>query len=203
MDTIEDVEQLRESYGAPSERALKKQLNRIDKHCRDFIARSPFLVIASADPSGRCDASPKGDAPGFVQVIDDTTLLIPDRLGNNRIDTLANLLARPGIGLIFFVPGINETLRVNGRACITTDPALLEPLAVDGKVPRSAILVTAEEIYFHCGKALIRSDLWNPDKQVRRSDFPSLGRILADQIGGISVEESERYTAESYKTRLY
>ena len=203
MDTIENVEHLRESYGAPSERALKKQLNRIDKHCRDFIARSPFLVIASADPSGRCDASPKGDAPGFVQVIDDTTLLIPDRLGNNRIDTLANLLARPGIGLIFFVPGINETLRVNGRACITTDPALLEPLAVDGKVPRSAILVTAEEIYFHCGKALIRSDLWNPDKQVRRSDFPSLGRILADQIGGISVEESERYTAESYKTRLY
>jgi len=203
VDTIEDVEQLRESYGAPSERALKKQLNRIDKHCRDFIARSPFLVIASADPSGRCDASPKGDAPGFVQVIDDTTLLIPDRLGNNRIDTLANLLARPGIGLIFFVPGINETLRVNGRACITTDPALLEPLAVNSKVPRSAILVTAKEIYFHCGKALIRSDLWNPDKRVRRSDFPSLGRILADQIGGISVEESERYTAESYKTRLY
>jgi PPOX class probable FMN-dependent enzyme len=200
---IEDVEQLRESYGAPSERALKKQLSRIDKHCRDFIARSPFLVIASADPSGRCDASPKGDAPGFVQVFDDTTLLIPDRLGNNRIDTLANLLARPGIGLIFFVPGINETLRVNGRACITTDRALLEPLAVNSKVPRSAILVTAEEIYFHCGKALIRSDLWNPDKRVRRSDFPSLGRILADQIGGISVEESERYTAESYKTRLY
>jgi PPOX class probable FMN-dependent enzyme len=124
VDTIEDVEQLRESYGAPSERALKKQLSRFDKHCRDFIARSPFLVIASADPSGRCDASPKGDAPGFVQVIDDTTLLIPDRLGNNRIDTLANLLARPGIGLIFFVPGINETLRLNGRACITTDPAL-------------------------------------------------------------------------------
>jgi len=136
-------------------------------------------------------------------VIDDTTLLIPDRLGNNRVDTLANLLARPGIGLIFFVPGINETLRVNGKSLITTDPALLEPLAVNGKVPRSAILVTAEEIYFHCGKALIRSDLWNPDKQVRRSDFPSLGRILADQIGGISVEESERYTAESYKTRLY
>jgi len=203
MDTIEQVEQLRESYGSPGERALKKQLSRLDKHCRDFIARSPFLVIASADPSGRCDASPKGDAPGFVQVIDDTTLLIPDRLGNNRVDTLANLVARPGIGLIFFVPGINETLRVNGRACITTDPALLEPLAVNGKVPRSAILVTAEEIYFHCGKALIRSDLWNPDKQVRRSDFPSLGRILADQIGGISVEESERYTAESYKTRLY
>ena len=203
MDTIENVEQLRESYGAPSERALKKQLSRFDKYCRDFIARSPFLVVASADPSGRCDASPKGDAPGFVQVVDDTTLLIPDRLGNNRIDTLANLIARPGIGLIFFVPGINETLRVNGKSSITTDPTLLELFAVNGKVPRSAIMVTAEEIYFHCGKALIRSDLWNPDKQVRRSDFPSLGRILADQIGGISVEESERYTAESYRTRLY
>jgi len=203
VDMIENVEQLRESYGAPSTRALKKQLSRLDKHCRDFIARSPFLVIASADPSGRCDASPKGDAPGFVQVVDDTTLLIPDRLGNNRIDTLANLVARPGIGLIFFVPGINETLRVNGKSAITNNPALLEPLSVNGKVPRSAILITAEEIYFHCGKALIRSDLWNPDKQVRRSDFPSLGRILADQIGGISVEESERYTAESYKTRLY
>ena len=203
MDMLENVEQLRENYGAPSERALTKQLSRLDKHCRDFIARSPFLVIASADPSGRCDASPKGDAPGFVQVVDDTTLLIPDRLGNHRLDTLANLVARPGIGLIFFVPGINETLRVNGKSAITNNPALLEPLSVNGKVPRSAILITAEEIYFHCGKALIRSDLWNPDKQVRRSDFPSLGRILADQIGGISVEESERYTAESYKTRFY
>ena len=140
MDRIEDVEVLRESYGAPSERALKKQLSRLDKHCRDFIARSPFLVIASADGSGGCDASPKGDAPGFVRVIDDTTLLIPDRLGNNRVDMLGNLVARPGIGLIFFVPGINETLHVNGQARITTDHALLEPLAVNGKVPRTMLL---------------------------------------------------------------
>jgi len=203
VDTIENAGRLRETYGAPSERSLKKQLSRFDKHCRDFIARSPFVVIASADTSGRCDASPKGDAPGFVRVMNDETLLIPDRLGNNRVDTLGNLITRPGIGLIFFVPGINETLRVNGRARVTTDPALLDPLAVNGKVPRSGILVAAEEIYFHCGKALIRSDLWNPRKQIGRSDFPSLGRILADQIGGISVEESERYTAESYKTRLY
>jgi uncharacterized protein len=202
MDMIDDAAQLREAYGAPSQRSLKKQLSRLDKHCRDFIARSPFVVIASADPAGRCDASPKGDAPGFVRVIDDETLLIPDRLGNNRVDTLGNLVARPGVGLIFLVPGINETLRVNGRASVTTDPALLEPLAVNGKVPRSGILVAAEEIYFHCGKALIRSDLWNPEKHIQRSDFPSLGRILADQIGGISAEESERYTAESYRTRL-
>jgi uncharacterized protein len=203
VDTIEALERLRDLYGEPSERSLKKQLTRLDKHCRAFIARSPFLVIASSDPSGRCDASPKGDAPGFVQVLDDKTLLIPDRLGNNRVDTIGNLLERPGVGLIFCVPGINETLRINGRARVTTEAAFLEPLAVNGKVPRSAIRVTAEEIYFHCGKALIRSDLWNPDKHLRRSEFPSLGRILADQIGGISVEESERMTAESYKTRLY
>ena len=203
MDVVGDLDELRGIYGPPNERSLKKQLSRFDNHCRAFIARSPFLVIASSDPSGRCDASPKGDAPGFVQVLDDATLLIPDRLGNNRVDTIGNLLARPGVGLIFFVPGLNETLRVNGRACVTTDPMLLEPLAVNGKVPRSGILVAAEEIYFHCGKALIRSDLWNPEKQHRRAEFPSLGRILADQIGGISVEESERLTAESYRTRLY
>ena len=204
MDVIENPERLRELYGAPSERSLKKQLTRFDKHCRAFIARSPFLVIASSDPSGRCDASPKGDAPGFVQVLDDETLLIPDRLGNNRVDTIGNLLACPGVGLIFFVPGINETLRINGHARVTTEAALLEPLAVNGKAPRSGILVTAEEIYFHCGKALIRSDLWNPNKQLRRSEFPSLGRILAEQIGdGRSIEESEKQTAESYRTRLY
>ncbi len=203
MDAVEDLAELREIYGLPGERSVKKQLSRFDKHCRAFIARSPFLVMASSDPSGRCDASPKGDAPGFVQVLDDETLLIPDRLGNNRVDTIGNLLERPGVGLIFFVPGLNETLRVNGRARITTDPALLEPLAVNGKVPRSGILVSAEEIYFHCGKALIRSDLWNPEKQLRKSEFPSLGRILADQIGGMSVEEAERATAESYRTRLY
>lgn len=203
MDTIEDPRQLREIYGEPMERAVKKQLTRLDRHCRNFIALSPFLVIASSDPSGRCDASPKGDMPGFVRVVDDTTLLIPDRLGNNRIDTLGNLLARPGVGLIFFVPGINETLRVNGRAKVTTDPELLEPLAVSGKVPRSGILVAAEEIYFHCGKALIRSDLWNPDKRVARGSWPSLGRIIAEQVGGMDPDEAERQTAESYRTRLY
>src|SRR5271157_4521657 len=121
MDTIENPQQLRQLYGEPSERAVKKQLTRFERHSRNFIALSPFLVIASADPSGRCDASPKGDMPGFVRVVDDTTLLIPDRLGNNRVDTLGNLLRSPGVGLIFFVPGLNETLRVNGRAQVATD----------------------------------------------------------------------------------
>jgi len=203
VDIVEDIGEIRDIYGSPSERSLKKQLSRLDPHARAFIARSPFLVIASSDPSGRCDASPKGDMPGFVRVLDEATLLIPDRLGNNRVDTIGNLLACPGIGLIFFVPGVSETLRVNGRARITADEALLEGSIVGGKAPRSGILVTADEVYFHCGKALIRSDLWNPEKQLKRSEFPSLGRILADQIGGMSVEESEKMTAESYRTRLY
>ena len=204
MDIIEDIAEIRELYGEPMERAVKKQLPRLEKHSRAFIALSPFLVIASADPRGRVDASPKGDAPGFVQVIDDATLLIPDRLGNNRVDTIGNLLAAPGVGLIFFVPGLRETLRVNGKARITTDPALLEACAVNGKPPRSGILVTAEEVYFHCGKALIRSDLWNPAKMLKHADFPPLGQIIAEQIGdGRPVEESVRYTEESYRTRLY
>ncbi|MGH7045651.1 MAG: pyridoxamine 5'-phosphate oxidase family protein [Stellaceae bacterium] len=203
MDTIEDPRQLREIYGAPSERAVKKQLSRLERHSRNFIALSPFLVIASADPSGRCDASPKGDTPGFVRVVDDTTLLIPDRLGNNRVDTLGNLLERPGVGLIFFVPGIPETLRVNGKARVTMDAEFLEPFAVNGKTPRSAILVSVEEVYFHCGKALIRSDLWNPQKQLKRGDFPMIGRIIAEQVGGVDPAEAERQTAENYRTRLY
>jgi uncharacterized protein len=204
MQIVEDIALIRERYGAPNERALKKQLPRLEKHSRAFIALSPFLVVASSDPSGRCDASPKGDMPGFVRVLDDRTLLIPDRLGNNRVDTIGNLVASPGVGLIFFVPGLRETLRVNGRAQITTDPDLLEPCAVNGKPPRSGILVDVEEVYFHCGKALIRSDLWNPEKMLKHADFPPLGRIIAEQIGdGRSTEESVRYTEEGYRTRLY
>src|SRR5207248_11627427 len=127
-----------------------------------------------------------------VHLVVDWNMRTPARLGISRVEPVGSLVSRPGVGLIFFVAGVNETLRVNGRARITTDPALLEPLAVNGKVPRSGILISAEEVYFHCGKALIRSDLWNPDKHVKRSGFPSLGRILADQMGGINVVEAER-----------
>jgi PPOX class probable FMN-dependent enzyme len=204
VSIVEDIREIREIYGEPMERAVKKQLPRLEKHSRAFIALSPFIVMATCDAEGRCDASPKGDAPGFVHVIDDQTLLIPDRLGNNRVDTISNLLKSPGIGLIFFVPGLRETLRVNGRAQVTTDPELLQPCTVQGKVPRSGILVTAEEVYFHCGKALIRSDLWNPAKHLALKDFPSLGIIIADQIGQqVKTEEAERLTEESYRTRLY
>ncbi len=203
MDIIENIAEIRGLYGEPMERAVKKQLPRLEKHSRAFIALSPFLVIASTDAQGRLDASPKGDAPGFVRVLDDETLLIPDRLGNNRVDTIANVLAAPGVGLIFFVPGLRETLRVNGKARVTTDPALLEPCAVGGKMPRSGLVVTAEEVYFHCGKALIRSDLWNPEKMRKHSDFPALGRIITEQIGQGDAAAAERATEESYRTRLY
>jgi uncharacterized protein len=204
VSIIEDIGEIREIYGEPNERAVKKQLVKLEQHSRAFIAMSPFIVMATCDAEGRCDASPKGDAPGFVHVVDNETLLIPDRLGNNRIDSISNILQHPRIGLIFFVPGIRETLRVNGRAQITVDPELLEPTSVNGKLPRSGILVMADEVYFHCGKALIRSDLWNPEKHVARKDFPSLGVVIADQIGQrVDAKEAERATEESYVTRLY
>ncbi len=165
--TITDKAVLRDHYGEPGKLSTGKTLARLDKHCRDFIAASPFLVIGSSGAGGG-DVSPKGDAPGFVAVLDNSTLLIPDRRGNNRLDTLDNVLENPCVAMIFFVPGMNETLRVNGRASITTDPALLEPLAVRGKVPRSGILVAVDEAFLHCAKALIRSKLWDPATQIDR-----------------------------------
>lgn len=201
--TLDTREQVRAHYGAMDPRVAAKELPRLDKHARAFIALSPFLVIASADRAGRCDATPRGDAPGFVAVVDDRTLLIPDRRGNKRVDTMTNVAENPQLGLVFMVPGINETLRVNGRARITTDPALLAPLEAKGAVPNAGLLVHVEEAYFHCGKAMIRSDLWNPDRRVPRAAFPSLGRIIADQIKGLDADASEKWIEESYRERLY
>jgi uncharacterized protein len=183
--------------------AEKKVLDHLDKFCRDFIALSPFLVIASSDGAGGADASPRGDAPGFVAVVDKKTLLIPDRRGNNRVDTFGNILASPGVGLIFLVPGINETLRINGRAEISQDPELLTPLAVQNVVPAIGLKVHVEQSYFHCGKALMRSKLWNPAVQVERNSFPTLGRIIAEQTAAIEVEVAEKVMEEAYRTRLY
>jgi PPOX class probable FMN-dependent enzyme len=202
-DTIGSKAELRERYGAPSERSLLKEMTRLDAHCRNFIAQSPFLVIATTGSDGLGDCSPRGDAPGFVAVLDDTTIVIPDRLGNNRTDSLRNIIDNPGIGLLFLLPGVNETLRVNGLARITTDAALLAPLAAQGKAPRSGLLVEVKQAYLQCGKALIRSKLWDKATQIERASFPSLGKILADQIGLPDVAASERMTEEGYKNRLY
>jgi PPOX class probable FMN-dependent enzyme len=176
---IADQAGLRAHVGAVNPLAERKVLDRLDGFCRDFIALSPFLVLATADADGRADASPRGDAPGFVQVLDERRLLIPDRRGNNRVDSYANILAAPGVGLIFMVPGIAETLRVNGRARLTRDADLLEPMTVQERTPTLGLLVEVDEAFFHCGKALIRSKLWDPASQVERGSFPSLGRIVA------------------------
>jgi PPOX class probable FMN-dependent enzyme len=202
-ETIADPAALRDHYGSVSRPAALKQLSRLDKHCRAFIERSPFLVMATADALGRCDASPKGDAPGFVVVQDETTLLIPDRVGNNRVDSLQNLVANPQVGLLFFLPGYQETLRVNGRARISTDPAHLAATAHAGKPPKAVLVVSVEEAYMHCGKALIRSHLWDPARHLAKGDFPTLGRIIADQIREADVAGTERMIADNYRDELY
>ena len=203
MGTISRLDELLPLYGEVSERARLKELTKLDAHCRHFISLSPFLVLGTAAADGPGDCSPKGDAPGFVQVLDDHTLVIPDRIGNNRVDSLRNIIENPNVGIIFFLPGVNETLRVNGTARISTDPELLNALAAHGKPPVVAIVVTVAEAYMHCAKALIRSRLWDPATQIDRKDFPSLGRIIADQIGGRDPAEVEAAIEHGYKTRLY
>lgn len=198
-----DAGVLRGLYGEPGPLAARKVLGRLDAHCRRFIELSPFLVIGTGDAQGRQDVSPRGDAPGFVRILDDRTLLLPDRPGNNRIDTLENVAAHPEVALIFFIPGVDETLRVNGRAEVTTDPELLAPSAVNGKPPRTGLVVSLEECFLHCGKALIRSHLWDPARQIERRSFPSLARMIADQIAGVDEREADRVVDDAYRNTLY
>ena len=200
---VADAADLRRIYPEPTPRVLRKCLPALDVHCRNFIALSPFLCLGTASEAG-VDVSPRGDAPGFVQVLDDKTLLIPDRPGNNRLDSLGNVAANPDVGLLFMIPGVDETLRVNGSARIVTDEDLLARCAVAGKRPRSALLVEVREAYLHCGKAMIRSRLWHDDHKVERSRLPSLGRIITEQIqDGSSVAEAEARTEYGYKHNLY
>ena len=193
---IDTVEELRSRYGAPSERAVRKSLDRLDRHCRRFIELSPFVVLASAGADGRVDCSPRGDPAGFVAVLDDRTILLPDRRGNNRADSLTNVLENPHVGMLFMIPGVDETLRLNGRAKLTTDPARLGPLAVNGRSPRSGLLVEVEEVFLQCTKALVRSRLWADETRVdRKAALPSFGQMLADHIGesnGAAVERELR-----------
>jgi PPOX class probable FMN-dependent enzyme len=201
--SITDPLALRAHYGAVLPIAARKVLPRLDQHCRAFIALSPFAVLATADGAGNVDASPRGDAPGFVGVLNDTTLLLPDRPGNNRVDSFGNILAHPGVGLLFFVPGVNETLRVNGDATVITDAARLAPYSVQGKAPVAGLLITVREAFFHCGKALIRAALWDPARHIERKAFPSLGRIMADQTHAIDAEEGDRRMEVAYREKLY
>jgi PPOX class probable FMN-dependent enzyme len=172
------IDQLEAIYGQALERALQKELPALTPEYRPFIEHAPFMVLATAGPEG-LDCSPRGDAPGFVRILDDRTLALPDRRGNNRIDSLRNVVRDPRVALLFLVPGVGETLRVNGRAAISVEPALLNSFVVDGKAPRSVLLVTIDSVYFQCTKALVRSHLWDASRQVERKRLPSAGDILA------------------------
>jgi PPOX class probable FMN-dependent enzyme len=203
--TIDDDATLRSCYPPSSRLAQLKQLDHIDKHCRAFIERSPFLVIGSTRPGRGTDVSPRGDAPGFVRVLDEHTIAIPDRPGNNRLDTMSNIVGDAEVGLLFFIPGIDETLRVNGTARLTREPELLATAVVNGREPRLVILVAVREAFLHCGKALKRARLWHDDYRVERKSFPSLGRMIVEQTkpGEVTVEQAEAYIENNYVTGLY
>lgn len=186
---IAGEDQLRDLYGRAEGLAVRKSIGFIDKHAKAFIALSPFLTLATQSPDGRADVSPRGDPPGFVKVLDPKRLLIPDRSGNNRLDSLTNILANPSVGLLFFIPGFEDTLRINGRARLTRDPALLTGMEMQGKAPKCGIEVTVDELFFHCAKAFKRSRLWAMDAQVPRATLPGLGRMILEQ-----TEEAKKMT---------
>jgi PPOX class probable FMN-dependent enzyme len=199
LRTITDEAELRELIGTPSELVVTKVTDRLNDLTRRFIESSPFVCVATAKPDGGLDVSPRGDPAGFVQILDEATLLLPERPGNRIADTLTNLLADARIALLFLIPGVGDTFRVNGEAVIVDDPELLAPCAVGGKVPRLGILITIHEAYTQCPKALIRSDLWNPDRHLDRSELPSSGAIFRSlndpsfDADSYDRERSERY----------
>lgn len=200
---IRDEATLAALYGEPSAGAVAKEIDYIHPHYRAMIEASPFMMLATSGPGG-LDCSPRGDPAGFVHVVDDRTLLIPDRRGNNRTDSLKNIIADPRVALLFLIPGVGETLRVNGRAVISVAPDLLARFPFRDTLPRSVIVVTAERVYFQCPKALVRSELWNPEKHISRKTLPSSGTILADITAGrVGGEQYDREYPERLRTTLY
>jgi PPOX class probable FMN-dependent enzyme len=200
---IRDEDALNALYGEISPGAIAKEIDYIHPHYRAMIEASPFMVLATCGPEG-LDTSPRGDPAGFVHVVDDRTLLIPDRRGNNRADSLRNIIRDPRVALLFLIPGVGETLRVNGRAAISTDPGLIGRFPFRGTLPRTVIVVTAERVYFQCPKALVRSELWNPAKHIDRKSLPSTGTIIADITNGtLGGEAYDIAYPERLRTTLY
>ncbi|TMW71122.1 pyridoxamine 5'-phosphate oxidase family protein [Alteribacter natronophilus] len=198
-------EQLAALAGEPSELVKRKTIDHLDRHCRTFIRHSPFAVISTSDGNGFCDASPRGDGPGFVRILDDKRLIIPERPGNKRMDTLYNLLESDRIGLLFLIPGFGETLRVNGRGSVITDRKLLEPLAVRGKIPALGIGVEADECFIHCAKAMKRSGIWKPDQWPETDGLPKAAEMLADHAGMNRKDTGKLHDRleKGYRERLY
>ena len=200
---ITSIEQLESIYGTPASSSLFKEIDHISEHYRAFIEKAPFVTVATCGPEG-LDCSPRGDPPGFVRVVDEKTLMIPDRRGNNRIDSMRNLVRDPRVSLLFLIPGINETLRINGRAEIVVDPDLCASFAMQEKLPRSVLVITVERIYFQCQKALVRSHLWDAESQIARSELPSTGKILqALSENAIDGEQYDRDYPERLKRTIY
>jgi uncharacterized protein len=201
--TITTLSELEAVYGEINKGSLVKETDRVVPEYQAFIEAAPFVALATRGPEG-LDCSPRGDGPGFVRVRDEKTLLLPDRRGNNRVDSLRNIVRDPSVALLFLIPGIGETLRVNGRARISVEPSLLESFAIDGKAPKSVITITVEAVYFQCARAILRSELWNPQKHVARGSLPSAGQILAalsnNQVGG---EAYDKELPERQRTTLY
>lgn len=192
-----------ERYGEPQGYIGRKEMPRLNKHCRRYIELSPIVMLSSsAAGDGPADCSPRGGEPGFVRILDETTLALPDRPGNRRTDTLTNVLENPHIAMLFMVPGLNEIMRINGRAHLSTDAALLEQLIEKGKQPISVLVIEIDAVYFHCGKAVVRADLWNPEKQLKKGDFPTLGQVNADSYGA-DPEEIDTRLADDYANNLY
>ena len=208
--TYSELTALRTFMGKPSELAAKKSITRLDKHCREFISRSPFVCIGTTDGTGKADVSPKGDPPGFVQVLNNKTLFIPDRPGNNRIDSMSNLLKDPSIALLFLIPGFDETLRVNGRGTVIRDENLNAASIVKGRAPKIGIRVTVDTAFLHCAKALKRSHLWDPKSLQNRNTMPSLGQMIIEQttppgkdVDQTDISEAEQRVQESSRSNLY
>lgn len=200
---ITSMEQLQSLYGEKLPTSVIKEIDHINDGYRKLIEAAPFVAVATSGPEG-LDCSPKGDAPGFVRILDDKTLAIPDRPGNNRIDSFRNIMRDPRIALLFLIPGIGETLRVNGRASISIDPDLMQSFAVGGKPPRSILIVHIESIYFHCSKAIVRSKLWEEATKIDRKSLPSTGTIIAELSSGkFGGEVYDREAPERIKAQLY
>ena len=200
---VTTMAQLEALYGEKMPAAVVKEIDHINGSYRKLIEKAPFVAVATAGPEG-LDCSPKGDAPGFVRVLDDKTLAIPDRPGNNRIDGFRNIVRDPRIALLFLIPGVGETLRVNGRAAISIDPELMANFAVNGKLPRCVLIVHIDSIYFHCSKAIVRSKLWDEKTKVDRASLPSTGSIIAElSQGRLGGEAYDRELPERIKTQLY
>ena len=203
-EVITNEEKLREVIGHPTERNVQKVIPLIDEHCQMFIAKSPFMLLASSDANGKVDVSPRGDPPGFVQVLDEKTIAIPDRPGNRRVDSLTNILQNPRVGLLFMIPGKRETLRVTGNASIVRDMWLREQMKEKGKIPGLAIVVKVEGAFMHCAKCIIRSELWEPDQWPDSAGLSPLARVLIDHANlTCTLDEFQEIIDDSYRNNLY